>query len=144
MLANSGVHWPLFIENVCFLVIDLLQLIHRSSSPNPVAELIQGVWDFKKWMEPYLALIEGHSKYHVFRFTLDASKRAVLHYKQFSTMPWEPKNSGVYMLSVRNLLRMNDYTFMIIVYTCVFRMQLIKDDHLHISLYLLHVYPSLS
>ena len=100
MLDYSGVHWPLFMESVCFLVIDLLQLIHRSSNPNPVAELLERVWDFKKWMEPYLASIEGLSKHHVFRFTLDASKCAVLHYKQFSTMPWEPKNSGVHVLSV--------------------------------------------
>lgn len=65
-----------------------------------------------------MASMEGHSKYHVFRFTLDASKRAVLHYKQFSTMPWEPKNSGVHVLSVCNLLTMTVYTFMMIVYTC--------------------------
>ena len=97
---------PLFVEIVCFLNIDLLQLIHRSSNPNPVAELLVAVWDFKKWMEPYLASIEGHSKYHIFRFTLDASKRAVLHYKQFSTMPWEPINAGVHLLSVLSLLWM--------------------------------------
>lgn len=81
-------------------IVDLLQVIHRSSSPNPNAQLLTAVRNFKEWMVPFLAVIEGHSKYHVFRFTLGKSRRAELHYKRFSSLPWEPEDTGITVLSV--------------------------------------------
>jgi len=51
-------------------------------------------------MEPFLAKVEGHSKYLVFRFTLNASKTAELHYKKCSSDPWEPEDAGIHLLSV--------------------------------------------
>ena len=80
--------------------LDLLQVITRSSSPNPQSQLLDGVWDFKKWMEPYLANIEKHSKYLAFRFTLNSSGNAELHYKRFSDGPWEPENAGKCVIQV--------------------------------------------
>jgi len=90
----------LYNINYLYIDSDLLQLIHRSSSPNPVSQLVLGVWDFKTWMEPFLAKVEGHSKYLVFRFTLNASKTAELHYKKCSSDPWEPEDAGIHLLSV--------------------------------------------
>ena len=78
----------------------LLQVITRSSTPNPDSKLIDGVWDFKKWMEPYLGIIEKHSKYLVFRFTLNSSGKAELHYKRFSDHPWEPEKDEICVIEV--------------------------------------------
>lgn len=79
----------------------MLDAIRRSSTPTPKTELIDGIWDFKEWMEPYLANIQNHSKYLCFRFSRNASGIVELHYKKFSDMPWEPENEGLKVLSVR-------------------------------------------
>ena len=55
--------------------------------------MIDGVWDFKSYLEPYLNTIEGHSKYGVFRFTRASSGHAEMHYKKRSTDPWEPNKT---------------------------------------------------
>lgn len=87
------------------LLADLLQLITRSSMPHPVSQLISYVYDFKAWMEPYLAAIVGHSKYLAFRFTLNAtSGKAEMHYKRFSSNAWEPEHVGVSVLTVSSAL----------------------------------------
>ena len=62
--------WILY---VCVL-LDLVQKIHTSFKPNPEVQLLEGVWDFKEWMKPFLGKVEHHSKYHVFRFTKTSSK----------------------------------------------------------------------
>ena len=54
-------------------------------------------------MQPYLGAVGGHSKCLLFRFTLDSDNQAEMHYKKFSTMPWEPEGVGVCVLSVRVL-----------------------------------------
>lgn len=82
------------------LFVDLLQLIHRSSTPNPTSHLLSSVWDFKHWLEPVLGAVGGHSKYLVFRFTLGSTNKAEMHYKRFSAMPWEPAGVGIHLLSV--------------------------------------------
>ena len=79
---------------------DLLQLIHSSSTPNPSSHRLSYVWDFKSWLEPVLGAVCGHSKYLVYRFTLDSTDRAEMHYKKFSTMPWEPEGDGIHLVSV--------------------------------------------
>lgn len=53
--------------------IDLLTKIHESCKPNPVSQLVQGVHDFKAWMDPTQGGMENHAKYHVFRFTKGSS-----------------------------------------------------------------------
>ncbi len=47
--------------------------------------------------------IEGHSKYHVFRFTLNSEHKAEMHYKQYTEKPWEPSNAGIVLLSVSSI-----------------------------------------
>lgn len=99
----QGIHNSVSAYCTCKLChfVGLLQLITRSSMPNPVSALLSSVYDFKKWMEPYLGALKGHSKYHVFRFTLNAeTKKAEMHYKQFSKNPWEPVGAGVSVISV--------------------------------------------
>ena len=85
---------------------ELINLISQSSTPNPQTEVVAGVWDFKEWIDPYLANIEYHSKYHVYRFTIGKSGDVEMHYKQYSSMPWEPHEDGIQLdglklLSVR-------------------------------------------
>ena len=66
---------PLYVELIFDCIhsaLDLLQLLHRSSTPNPISKMISVVWDFKKWMEPFLEALKGHSEYLAFRFTRDA------------------------------------------------------------------------
>ena len=43
------------------LFLDLIKLIHRSSTPNPEVELLTGIFDFKRWIQPYLAVMGQHS-----------------------------------------------------------------------------------
>ena len=62
----------------------LLSVISQSSTPNPISELVDGVWDFKSYVQPFLNSLQGHSKYGVFRFTLGSDNHAELHYKQYS------------------------------------------------------------
>ena len=60
----------------CIYISDLIEKIHNcSSKPNPKCELLQGVWDFKKWIEPFQGSMEYHSKYHVFRFTKGSTSK---------------------------------------------------------------------
>ena len=53
----------------------------QGSTLNPIAEVQNGVWDFKSYIEPYLMPVQGHSKYSVFRFTSDSNGQVELHYK---------------------------------------------------------------
>ena len=69
--------------------------------------MVKGVWDFKAWMEPFLGALKYHSKYLCFRFTMNDTEEAELHYKMFSDHPWEPE-IGVVILSVRILTVMDD------------------------------------
>lgn len=83
---------------------ELLQKVRRSSTPNPATELLAGVWDFKKWMDPFLTNVRGHSKYLVFRFTLGPSGlQSEMHYKKFSDEPWQPANTGLRIISVSHV-----------------------------------------
>ena len=111
-LSHDSLH---FVSILSFMYpisfVDLLSLVNRSSTPNPNSKMISEVWDFKKWMEPFLGAVRGHSKYLAFQFTLDSSSRAEMHYKRFSSLAWEPEDSGIHVLSVR--------TFIVHVYMCV-------------------------
>ena len=78
---------------------DLLQAIQSSYTPCPSAELVESVWDFKKWLEPYIPRLEQHSRYLVYRFTLNDGN-AQMHYKRFSDMQWEPMDNGVTIIYV--------------------------------------------
>jgi hypothetical protein len=51
-------------------------------------------------MQEVLEPMEGHSKYAVFRFTLNAEGKSELHYKQNSDMPWQPEKKGERTISV--------------------------------------------
>lgn len=68
-----------------FINSDLLQLICRSSSPNPASHLLTAVKDFQKWMEPYLAAFWGSFKVLSLQVHSWDIKRTELHYKPFST-----------------------------------------------------------
>lgn len=81
------------------LLPDLLQAISQSYTPSPCAQLVESVWDFKKWLDPYIPRIEQHSRYLCYRFTYSQG-RVQMHYKRFSDMPWEPTNCGVAVLFV--------------------------------------------
>ena len=52
--------------------------------------LVNGVFDFKSYFEPYLNKIEGHSKYAAFRFLQSDDLGDEMHYKQSSSDLWEP------------------------------------------------------
>lgn len=80
---------------MCVHSVDLISLIHWSSTPNPATFLLDGVWDFKEWLQPHLAMIEQHSWYHVYRFTRNSSGIAEMHYKHFSNQPWLPSKDGI-------------------------------------------------
>ena len=82
----------------------LLDLFARSSTPSPVATLISCVWDAKELLQPYLEPLEGHSRYAVFRFTLNSEGKSEMHYKASSDKPWEPKEAGLQLLSVRDCI----------------------------------------
>jgi hypothetical protein len=83
---------------------DLLDLISRSSTPNPVTTLVSCVWEVKELLQPYLEPLEGHSRYAVFRFTLNSEGKSELHYKKRSDKPWLPEDAGIRLLSVRNCI----------------------------------------
>lgn len=86
-------------------ISDLLEKIHNSSNkPNPKCELLQGIWDFKKWIEPFQGSIDNHSKYHVFRFTKGSTSKVEMHYKHFSSDPWQPEGVGKYLVEVCSIL----------------------------------------
>ena len=75
-------------------------MIHQSSTPNPITELLKGVWDFKEWQSQFALPVKGFSKYLVFRFTKGSSGQAEMHYKRFSTDSWEPEGNGLKIISV--------------------------------------------
>lgn len=83
-----------------FTLAGLLSVISQSSTPNPVSALVDGVLDFKAYVQPFLNTLHGHSKYGVFRFTLNSENHAELHYKQYSDQPWQPEHSGIQVVSV--------------------------------------------
>lgn len=63
----------------CILIIIytvLLASVHSSYTPNPTVSMVDGVWDFKSYFEPYLNKMQGHSKYGAFRFTKAADDQA--------------------------------------------------------------------
>ena len=74
---------------------DLIGLIHHCSTPNPTTVLLDGVWDFKQWLEPYMAVVEQHSWYHCYRFTRNSAGISEMHYKQYSGQPWLPDKDGI-------------------------------------------------
>ena len=84
---------------VCTVCLE--KVISQSSTPVPKTSLLDGVWDFKAWIEPYLNNIKYHSKYICFWFTLNSSTgKGELHYKRFSDSPWEPEKEHLQILSV--------------------------------------------
>lgn len=84
-----------------FIHAGLLRTINLSSTPNPIVQLVDGVPDYKHHIQPHLSVLEGHSKYAVFRFTRDQNDHAEMHYKISSKHPWEPeKEPGISLFSV--------------------------------------------
>ena len=91
--------------------------IQGSCKARPDCQMLEGVWDFKEWMKPFIGKVENHSKYHVFRFTKRQSKvccvdtcstlyafntmQVEMHYKHYSSDPWLPKGTGNYLIMVR-------------------------------------------
>jgi len=58
--------------------LDLMCSIQNSCKAKPDCELLDGIWDYKEWMKPFLGKIENHSKYHVFRFTKKQAKVCIM------------------------------------------------------------------
>ena len=47
-----------------FSILDLLDIIHDSSTPKPEAMLVSEVWDFKNWIpSEFLGKLKGHTKH---------------------------------------------------------------------------------
>jgi len=86
-----------------YFYTELLTRIACSSTPNPDASIVTDVWDYKKWLEPHQGKMSGHSKYHIFRFMLNASQKAVMHYKRYSSCAWEPDGPGIELLKVGSM-----------------------------------------
>ena len=60
-------------------ILDLLAKLNQSCKPNPISQLIEGVWDFKAWLKPTQGEMENHSKYHVFRFTKGSTSKVAVY-----------------------------------------------------------------
>ena len=58
------------------------------------------VFDIKNWISPHLDEVHGHTIPHVFRFQLNHSKRAEMHYKNWSHEEWQPEEGGLLLLKV--------------------------------------------
>ena len=89
----------------CMIIIIIVHIscacrFATSYTPCPSVELVESVWDFKKWLEPYIPRLEQHSRYLVYRSTMCDTK-AQMHYKRFSDMQWEPTDNGMTVLYVR-------------------------------------------
>jgi len=82
------------------LHIELLTHIASSSTPQPDAKMVTDVWNYKAWMEPHQGRMGGHSKHRIFRFSLNSSQKAVMHYKQYSSTPWQPSVAVLNLLKV--------------------------------------------
>lgn len=53
------------------------------------------VFDIKNWISPHLDEIHGHTAPHVFRFRLNQSKKAEMHYKHWSHEEWAPQGGFI-------------------------------------------------
>ena len=84
-----------YASYMCINSLDLVNLINRSSTPNPASFLLDGVWDFKDWLQPHMGVIQQHSRYHVYRFTKNSGGIAEMHYKLYSDQPWLPNEGGI-------------------------------------------------
>lgn len=84
----------MYMQTIFIFHVELLELIKRSSKPNPDAKLLDGVWDIKSWLEPYMSQMKFHSKYICFKFVRNVNEKAEMFYRRFSGMPWEPDNPG--------------------------------------------------
>jgi len=74
--------------------------VNRSSTPNPLCQILKAVWDCKLWMEPYLGVVKDHSKYHCFKFVRGSTERAEFYYKHYSSMPWLPEEGTEHIILV--------------------------------------------
>ena len=64
---------------------------------------LEYIFDIKNWIAPHLDEIHGHTAPHIFRFRLNHSKRAEMHYKNWTHESWEPSDTsddGLLLLKV--------------------------------------------
>ena len=86
--------------DITLITLGLLKAIEKSSTPNPKAVLLEGIWDIKGLLGSHVASMANHSKYLNFKF-VNSSGKAEMFYRRFSDHPWEPKKKGLNLLSVR-------------------------------------------
>jgi len=65
----QGLYLCVALLLLCIFALDLMKRIQESCKARPVCQILDGVWDFKDWMKPFLGKIENHSKYHAFKFS---------------------------------------------------------------------------
>ena len=53
----------------------------QSFTPQPVTVLLEGIYDVRTWLLPFINELHGHSQLHCFRFTLNEDGWGVMHYK---------------------------------------------------------------
>ena len=80
------------------LYLDLLKATAESYTPQPNVRELQVVHDVKIWLTPFIEPLHGHSTPHCFKFTLNGSEQAVMHYKNWSSDLWSKE--GLVLLKV--------------------------------------------
>lgn len=75
-----------------------MKVTAQSSTPQPVTVLLEGIYDVRTWLLPFINELHGHSIPHCFRFTLNEDGQGVMHYKNWSDGVWSKE--GLLLLKV--------------------------------------------
>ena len=84
--------------NNYYFIIDLMKVTSQCYTPNPNVVLLDSVYDVRSWIGPHIDDLHGHSQPHCFRFSLDESGTAVMHYRNWTTDAWSKE--GIQILKV--------------------------------------------
>ena len=78
---------------------DLLSETEQSYTLVPLVQMLDGVYDVKSWLTPYIEDIHGHSSPHCFKF-IKSNTEVLLYYKNWSDSSWCPDTSALKILKV--------------------------------------------
>ena len=80
-----------------------MKCIKLSSTPAPNIEILNYMFDIKKWLEPISLGIHNIIYPHCFKFVNDSDGKCVMKYKNWSgDKTWLPENTdGIHLTKVR-------------------------------------------
>ena len=52
----------MYLHSHIFYFFYVIEEIHSSRKPNPKCQVLEGVWDFKQWIQPFQGNVGNHSK----------------------------------------------------------------------------------